>query len=589
MLSKVVIVGALFRGEGSLLKRAQDSAASSVKRIVQAPRPEMTAEEKEEVDAFRNPFVPKPSGKPLACDIANYGQDLEVIKVNYTAAIDAGNRNYNTYQPMGCHSLNLEDPAVKIVEYEQVVPAEKHEKMTPSRCFGFAASICGAQFFAIKNGNKCYALTAFTPGPSSNGNCRAPCAGEPGIRMCGSDAVPFLFKMVHHKDSKEELEDSVRYQCKAVSFLLSEAESFAKDTGIEMIASTNCASKSGSLTGDSNPGVAHTFALDSTRAVIGKMTQGAAAVQLKKQKDELEEALKDYVENFGSSNPIQKEEKSRKILDTCRVNSDTMGTLQDTASIIKGFGTYNQLTGSYHGCFTGMPSTQRVSGPMPVSLNSQTGLRDMIGGLPLDFYLQTCKDAKQGGFKFIACQGAYCDCVDSLPINGKSPTLCEGKVTGSSMPSGNVGLAHSIIEIGGPPASLPLDQHLANVACKAGEAECAAEDRNASTTCKVEKQDLLGVAAYKTHANCQRDCQTDPSCVGLQIYKGHGGGSDLVSCTRFQKFSGLTRYSSATETCSPTKTQCYVKKVMQNMIKAAHRNVFEPEVCYTDQCDAGTA
>jgi len=582
MLSKVVIVGALFNGEGSLLKRAQDSAASSVKRIVQ-PIIEMTHDEKEDLKRYRSPFKPKSSEKPLVCDIAEFGIDLDVIKANYTAAIDAGHRNYQTFQPMGCNSINLEDPAVKTVAYKKVVSADKQEKMTPSICFGFAASVCGAQFFAIKNGDECHAITAWTSAPSSDGNCRSQCPGDRSIMGCGSPAVPFLYKMVYHKDSREELEDVVRWTCRGVSFMLGEAADFAKNTGKEMIKSTNCASKSGSIAGDPNTGKVHKFALESTTNVIGKLTQGTDAVDILENKEALDAALDEYQEKFTSSNAIKKEELSANILKTCSVNSDTMGKLQDQAKLIKGFGTYNQNSGSFQGCYYGTAATQRVSGVLPVSLTPASGVVDLLGSQPLDFYLQFCKDA---GYQLMGCQGKFCDCISNLPTNGKAPDLCDMKVPGSHTPSGQPGISVAIIEIGGPPPAQPLDKQFANIACEAGKSECAAEQRSASTTCSFEKEDVIGFNTYKTPENCQNDCATDPACVGLQLLKGHGGDLtlNLHSCTRFKKIKGMSLFSSASETCAATETKCYVKKVLQNMIAASHRNVYKPEMCYKDEC-----
>jgi len=83
---------------------------------------------------------------------------------------------------------------VAIVNYNDHVPKEDREKITPKVCFEFCRTIEEMVFFGLTNGRGCYCMPYFTQQAGDSSECDQPCDGNTE-QMCGGKTKSDIYEM----------------------------------------------------------------------------------------------------------------------------------------------------------------------------------------------------------------------------------------------------------------------------------------------------------------------------------------------------------------------------------------------------------
>jgi len=94
----------------------------------------------------------------------------------------------------GKHDYKLGSLAVSIVHYNDWVPKEDRQEMTPKVCFQFCRSVPDMGFFGILNGRNCYCEPYFKAMAGDSSMCDAVCDGDP-TNTCGGESKSVVYSM----------------------------------------------------------------------------------------------------------------------------------------------------------------------------------------------------------------------------------------------------------------------------------------------------------------------------------------------------------------------------------------------------------
>jgi len=95
----------------------------------------------------------------------------------------------------GKHDYKLGSSAgVSIVHYNDWVPKEDRQKMTPKVCFQFCRSVPDMGFFGILNGRNCYCEPYYKAMAGDSSMCDAVCDGDP-TNTCGGESKSVVYSM----------------------------------------------------------------------------------------------------------------------------------------------------------------------------------------------------------------------------------------------------------------------------------------------------------------------------------------------------------------------------------------------------------
>lgn len=111
---------------------------------------------------------------------------------------------------------------VSIVHYNEIVLEEKRQPMTQIVCFEFCRTLPDMVFFGINNGNGCYCMPYYKPGPSDNTQCDVPCPGD-STEMCGNRRKSSVFEMHLCAETGARLMESMTEAKQALDFYFEEA------------------------------------------------------------------------------------------------------------------------------------------------------------------------------------------------------------------------------------------------------------------------------------------------------------------------------------------------------------------------------
>jgi hypothetical protein len=111
---------------------------------------------------------------------------------------------------------------VSIVHYNEIVLEEKRQPMTPIVCFEFCRTLPDMVFFGINNGDLCYCMPYYKPGPGDNKQCDVPCAGD-STQMCGNGKKSSVFEMHLCAETGAKLGESMTAAKQALDFYFEEA------------------------------------------------------------------------------------------------------------------------------------------------------------------------------------------------------------------------------------------------------------------------------------------------------------------------------------------------------------------------------
>mmetsp|Transcript_116283 Transcript_116283/g.205621 ORF Transcript_116283/g.205621 Transcript_116283/m.205621 type:complete len:492 (-) Transcript_116283:94-1569(-) len=93
---------------------------------------------------------------------------------------------------------------VSITIYNDMVPKEDQQAMTPDVCFDFCRVQKHMSFFGIQNGRTCYCAPFVEAMSGDDAVCDAPCEGDAGV-ICGSKSKSTAFEMHSCDDTAEQL------------------------------------------------------------------------------------------------------------------------------------------------------------------------------------------------------------------------------------------------------------------------------------------------------------------------------------------------------------------------------------------------
>merc|ERR1719238_996210 len=93
---------------------------------------------------------------------------------------------------------------VSIVWYDQIVPKEDREAMTPDVCFNFCRTVPDAGFFGLAYGRQCYCTPYWKRGAGDSSQCDAVCEGDKST-MCGGMTKQSIYAMHMCADTANDL------------------------------------------------------------------------------------------------------------------------------------------------------------------------------------------------------------------------------------------------------------------------------------------------------------------------------------------------------------------------------------------------
>jgi len=506
----------------------------------------------------RTPFgEPKPV-EPTTVPPLTYGEDKQAVADEFRKRWEGGQKLQDGYLPVGCindgmlkfgdkfgNPQNFKHP-ISISRYDEIVPTNDQEAMTPDVCFKFCRTLEHAKFFGIRNGAECYCAPYFEVIAGADEDCKIACPGD-SSKFCGAQQKSSIFSMHASATNRDFLSPEAVLEYETMVTHLQTQADYATNVPLALVKagqklSTTQGSKGNMLA------TAHHEAMETTNkdyvSKVDNLPNAFRKVQA------AQEALTAYKTEINGATPVRAEELVETVQETMVPVGENEYPYEQLVNKVL----YKTKT-AYVGCHGGY-------------------LPPGMWGSNRDITKESCKKKCSGkGHKYFGLTlGGVCDCGDGLPPRGEvDEEMCQVPCFGDPSSFCGKGSNTAVYNAaGGDEDAAPskIDMY-ANV------------KEDATTMCSGEV--IQPVLEVGSEDDCARRCQDTISpakCVGFQYYKGLMPDGNV--CMMFSDMDHYVHYNG--EGCSggAMGATCFLQKTELQLTRriAESKDTAAIEACF---------